>query len=167
MLNLKEIARHLEMNSNEDIWLYIVRITRQFFSSLKPDLVISNPIKKSYLLSCMMPSNRVTYFVIFSAVTLSLLSNSITVISPAMASKKGGGSVVQLQASTGNSGLDKEINKFYSCISKTHQDPPTIEKVDNCYYQTIGGGTNGGASGSSSTNAGGASSTATKHHHKH
>jgi hypothetical protein len=31
--------------------------------------------------------------------------------------------------------LDKEINKFYSCISKTHQDPPTIQIVDNCYSQ--------------------------------
>ena len=116
----------------------------------------------------MMHSNNAIYLVIFSAVTLSLLLNSIAAISPVMASKKGGGSVVQLQANTGNSGLDNGINKFYSCISKTHQDPPTIEKVDNCYYQTIGGGTNnGGPSGTSSTDTGGASSTATKHHHKH
>jgi hypothetical protein len=113
-------------------------------------------------------SNKAIYFVIFSAVTLSMLLSSIAAISPVMASKKGGGSVVQLQASTGNSGLDNKINKFYSCISKTHQDPPTIEKVDNCYYQTIGRGTNnGGASGASSTDTGGVSSTATKHHHKH
>jgi hypothetical protein len=116
----------------------------------------------------MRQSNKAIYFVIFSAVTLSMLLSSIAAISPVMASKKGGGSVVQLQASTGNSGLDNKINKFYSCISKTHQDPPTIEKVDNCYYQTIGGGTNnGGASGVSSTDTGGVSSTATKHNHKH
>ena len=81
-----------------------------------------------------MHPDRALYFIITSAVTLSLLTASVTVISPAMASSKGGGSVVQTKVSTGNSGLDKEINKFYSCISKTHQDPPTIEKVDNCYY---------------------------------
>ena len=31
--------------------------------------------------------------------------------------------------------LDKQINKFYNCISKTHQDPPSIQIVDNCYSQ--------------------------------
>src|ERR671923_1016194 len=103
---------------------------------------------------------------ITSAILLSLLITSVTLTNPAIASTKvskgrGGGSVTQEQVNTGNPILDKEINQFYSCISKTHQDPPTIEKVDNCYYQTIGGGTNsGGASGSSSTDAGGASSTA-------
>src|SRR5712691_4491844 len=47
----------------------------------------------------------------------------------------GGAFVVQEQVNTGNPILDKEINKFYSCISKTHQDPPTIQIVDNCYSQ--------------------------------
>jgi len=47
----------------------------------------------------------------------------------------GGASVIQELANTGNPILDKEINKFYSCISKTHQDPPTIQIVDNCYSQ--------------------------------
>jgi hypothetical protein len=27
-------------------------------------------------------------------------------------------------------------NKLYHCISKTHDDPPSIQTVDNCYYQT-------------------------------
>jgi hypothetical protein len=47
--------------------------------------------------------------------------------------------------------LDKEINKFYHCISKTHADPPSIQSVDNCYhqnsigdYQTSTGGTSDG-----------------------
>jgi hypothetical protein len=53
-----------------------------------------------------------------------------------MAARNAGALVVQEQVSTGNLSLDKEINKFYHCISKTHEDPPTIEKVDNCYYQT-------------------------------
>ena len=34
----------------------------------------------------------------------------------------GGASVIQEQVNTGNPILDKEINKFYSCISKIHQD---------------------------------------------
>jgi hypothetical protein len=49
-----------------------------------------------------------------------------------------GGPVIQEPVTTGNSHLDKAINKFYNCISKTHEDPPTIEKVDNCYYNTVG-----------------------------
>ncbi len=39
-----------------------------------------------------------------------------------------GAFVIQEQVNTGNPVLDKEINKFYSCISKTHQDPPTNTK---------------------------------------
>jgi hypothetical protein len=47
----------------------------------------------------------------------------------------GGSSVIQEQVNTGNPNLDKEIDKFYSCISKTHQDPPIKQIVDNCYSQ--------------------------------
>jgi len=74
-----------------------------------------------------------------TAFMLSLLVISLTFIGPAMASSKGGGSVTQEKVSTGDPSLDKQINKFYSCISKTHQDPPTIEKIDSCYYQGVGG----------------------------
>lgn len=56
-----------------------------------------------------------------------------------MAASNGGALVVQEQVSTGNLSLDKEINKFYHCISKTHEDPPSIQSVDNCYYQTSTG----------------------------
>jgi hypothetical protein len=68
-----------------------------------------------------------------------------------MAASNGGAFVVQEQVSTGNLSLDKEINKFYHCISKTHEDPPSIQSVDNCYsqtsigdYQTSTGGTSDG-----------------------
>ena len=84
---------------------------------------------------------------------LSILTTNIS-NNFAMAASNGGAFVVQEQVSTGNVNLDKEINKFYHCISKTHEDPPTIEKVDNCYYQTsIGdhqtstGGTSDGGGG--------------------
>jgi hypothetical protein len=66
---------------------------------------------------------------------LSILTTNIS-NNFAMAASNGGAFVVQEQVSTGNLNLDKEINKFYHCISKTHDDPPSIRSVDNCYYQT-------------------------------
>ncbi|HKR57376.1 MAG TPA: hypothetical protein VJR67_00725 [Candidatus Nitrosopolaris sp.] len=94
---------------------------------------------------------------------LILIAASITIgvsfltINAAMAASKvnGGttttGPVVQEQVNTGNPSLDKEINKFYSFISKTHQDPPTRQIVDNCYYQSSIEGISGGG-GSSNNN---------------
>jgi hypothetical protein len=82
---------------------------------------------------------------------------SFLTINAAMAASKvnGGttttGPVVQEQVNTGNPSLDKEINKFYSCISKTHQDPPTRQIVDNCYYQSSIEGISAGG-GSSNNN---------------
>jgi hypothetical protein len=77
-----------------------------------------------------------------AVVTLSLLVMCIVLTTPAVAASKGskgGGPVIQEQVNTGIPTLDKEINKFYTCILKTHHDPPTIEKVDSCYYQAIDG----------------------------
>src|SRR5947209_14532893 len=118
--------------------------------------------------------NRALFF-IATAITLSLLTTGITINTPAFASSKGGGSVAQEQVNTGNSNLNKEINKFYSCISKTHQDPPSIEKVDNCYYQalgrsgSIGGGTtNNAVTGTGNSQTSTPASTYRSHtHHKH
>ncbi len=86
-----------------------------------------------------------------------------------MASSKGWGSVVQEQVNTGNSNLDKETNNFYNCISKTHQDPPSINKVDNCYYQALGGSdsSGGGSTSNSGATGTGTSPTSSIHHHKH
>ncbi|HET7148801.1 MAG TPA: hypothetical protein VFI73_09925 [Candidatus Nitrosopolaris sp.] len=55
----------------------------------------------------------------------------------------GGASVIQEQVNSGNPNLDKEINKFYSCISKTNQDPPSKQIVDNCYSQNAIAGITG------------------------
>jgi hypothetical protein len=49
----------------------------------------------------------------------------------------GAGPVIQEPVDTGNPHLDKAINKFYNCLSHTHEDPPTVQKVDDCYYQTL------------------------------
>jgi hypothetical protein len=54
----------------------------------------------------------------------------------------GTGPVIQEPVSTGNLDLDKAINKFYNCLSHTHEDPPTVQKADTCYYQTVS--SNGG-----------------------
>jgi hypothetical protein len=54
----------------------------------------------------------------------------------------GAGPVIQEPVDTSNPHLDKAINKFYNCLSHTHEDPPTVQKVDDCYYQTLG--SNGG-----------------------
>ncbi len=111
-------------------------------------------------------SPNTTVFFIVSAITLSLLITSITFTTSAMASTKGGGSVVQEQVRTGNTSLDKEINKFYSCISKTHQDPPSLEKVDNCYSLAFGGsGIAGGTNTIDSGVTGAGTSPTTSHHH--
>lgn len=69
---------------------------------------------------------------------LSILTTNIS-NNFAMAARNAGALVVQEQVSTGNLSLDKEINKFYHCISKTHEDPPSIQSVDNCYHQTSTG----------------------------
>ena len=86
--------------------------------------------------------NRALSFIV-AAITLSILTTNICLTTPAMASSKGGGSVTQEQVNTGNSNLDKEINKFYSCISKTHQDPPSKQIVDDCYSQNSIAGISG------------------------
>lgn len=99
--------------------------------------------------------SHVALAIIITATILSLVTTSIIASTPAMASSKGnkeGGPVVQEKVNTGNSNPDKEINKFYSCISKAHQDPPTLEKVDSCYNQTVGGtGSNSGSTAASQT----------------
>jgi hypothetical protein len=122
-----------------------------------------------------------------TVITSLLLIICLTLTTPAMALSKGnkggagGGPVSQEKVSTGNSNLDKEVNTFYSCISKTHQDPPTIDKVDSCYYQALGGsgtssdssvigGGSVGTTGNYITTGPGTSPTSTpistsKHHH--
>ena len=101
-------------------------------------------------------SDAVVLLLIAATIGLSILTTNISVNSAmargAHGSGYGGmgyggmgyggvGPIIQEPVNTGNSHLDKAINKFYNCISRTHEDLPTIEKVDNCYYQALGGGT--------------------------
>jgi len=60
-----------------------------------------------------------------SIMTTNLYLNSAVALS--VGNRSGGAFVIQEQVNTGNPNLDKQINKFYSCISKTHQDPPIMQ----------------------------------------
>jgi hypothetical protein len=53
----------------------------------------------------------------------------------------GAGPVVQEPVDTGNHHLDKAITNS-TIVYHTHEDPPTVQKVDDCYYQNLG--SNGG-----------------------
>jgi hypothetical protein len=70
-----------------------------------------------------------------------------------------GSAVIQLPVNTGDPTLDKHISKFYSCVSKTHLDPPSKDQVDSCYFQFVGG--DSGNSQSSSRD------TTSTHSHSH
>jgi len=90
--------------------------------------------------------NYSNMLLLIAAIDLSVLTTNVSINFVDAKSSHGsgyggsgyGGPVIQEPVTTGNSHLDKAINKFYNCISKTHEDPPTIEKVDNCYYNTVG-----------------------------
>ncbi|MFZ0514522.1 MAG: hypothetical protein WAM14_23155 [Candidatus Nitrosopolaris sp.] len=104
-------------------------------------------------------NNKIPIF-IAAAISLSILTTSISVNSAIARSTYesgyggmgyggyggmgygGAGPVIQEPVDTGNPHLDKAINKFYNCLSHTHEDPPTVQKVDDCYYQNLG--SNGG-----------------------
>lgn len=125
--------------------------------------------------------NRAVYlsFFLSAAVAISLLTAFVDLTTAAMASGKGGGgggAVAQVKVNSGNSNLDKEVNKFYNCISKTHQDPPTLDQIYNCYYQALGGsgssstsnyGLTGTATGTTSSSSSTTSTGSAGHHHKH
>lgn len=98
--------------------------------------------------------NSSLLILISTIIGLSIITanTSINFAMAASSGNGGGASVVQEQVNTGNPNLDKEINKFYSCISKTHQDPPSIQVVDNCYYQTSIGGINSGNGNNNNNN---------------
>ena len=93
-----------------------------------------------------MPSS-VLLMLIAATIGLSLFTTNNFLSSTLAATNGNGGAgagpVIQELVNTGNPTLDKAINTFYSCISKTHQDPPSIQIVDNCYYQTSISGTSG------------------------
>jgi hypothetical protein len=83
-----------------------------------------------------------TMFVL--VIVLALITNSRIVISALAVSGGVAGPVIQEAVNTGNPDLDKQVNKFYGCISKITHEPqePGKAEVDNCYFQVFGGGIN-------------------------
>jgi hypothetical protein len=49
-----------------------------------------------------------------------------------------GSAVIEVPVNSGDPTLDQHMNKFYSCVSKTHLDPPSKDQVDSCYFQFVG-----------------------------
>jgi hypothetical protein len=120
-----------------------------------------------------MNAKGVLLFLAFGITLILLTTTSLATLVIGSSKAVGGGSVVQEKINSGDPTLDKKINRFYSCISKTHQDPPSIEKVDNCYYQALGGISSSGASTESKYGVTGPNtsttsiSPSTNHQHKH
>ena len=83
-----------------------------------------------------------TMFVLIMVLTL--VTNGGIVISALAVSSGSSGPVLQEAVKTGNPDLDKQVNKFYGCISKITHEPqePDKAQVDNCYFQIFGGSTN-------------------------
>ena len=81
-----------------------------------------------------------TMFVL--VIVLALVTNSRIVVSALAVSSGVAGPVIQEAVNTGNPDLDKQVNKFYGCISKITHEPqePGKAEVDNCYFQIFGGG---------------------------
>jgi hypothetical protein len=77
-------------------------------------------------------------------IVLVLVTSSRTVISALALSSGVAGPVIQEAVNTGNPELDKQVNKFYGCISKITHEPqePGKAEVDNCYFQIFGGSIN-------------------------
>jgi len=77
-------------------------------------------------------------------IVLALITNSRIVISALAVSSVSSGPVIQEAVNTGNPELDKQVNRFYGCISKITHEPqePGKAEVDNCYFQIFGGSIN-------------------------
>ena len=80
-----------------------------------------------------------TMFVL--VIVVALVTNSRIVISALAVSSVSSGPVIQEAVNTGNPEFDKQVNKFYGCISKITHEPqePGKAEVDNCYFQIFGG----------------------------
>src|SRR5213080_1331447 len=76
-----------------------------------------------------------TMFVL--VMVLAHVTNGGIVISALAVISGSSGPVLQEAVNTGNPDLDKQVNKFYGCISKITHEPqePDKAQVDNCYFQ--------------------------------
>jgi hypothetical protein len=89
-------------------------------------------------------------------ISLALITAFSIAIPTALASSSGG-AVPLVPIKTGNAKLDKDINKFYSCIKKTghtggNNPEPSRDEVNNCYLKVFTGSS--GRSGTITTSIG-------------
>ena len=77
-------------------------------------------------------------------IVLAFVTNNGIVISALAVGSSSSGQVIQEAVNTSNPELDKQVNKFYDCVSKITHEPqePGKAEVDNCYFQVFGGGIN-------------------------
>jgi hypothetical protein len=74
-------------------------------------------------------------------IVLAFVANHGIVISALAVSSGSSGQVIQEAVNTSNPELDKQVNKFYDCVSKITHEPqePGKAEVDNCYFQVFRG----------------------------
>jgi hypothetical protein len=85
--------------------------------------------------------NKLILTMFVPVIVLAFVTNNGIVISVLAVSSGSSGQVIQEAVNTSNPELDKQVNKFYDCVSKITDEPqePGKAEVDNCYFQIFGG----------------------------
>ena len=85
--------------------------------------------------------NKLILTMFVPVIVLSFVTNNGIVISALAVGSGSSGQVIQEAVNTSNPELDKQVNKFYDCVSKITHEPqePGKAEVDNCYFQIFGG----------------------------
>src|SRR5712692_9603576 len=85
--------------------------------------------------------NKLILTMFVPVIVLAFVTNNGIVISVLAVSSGSSGQVIQEAVNTSNPELDKQVNKFYDCVSKITHEPqePGKAEVDNCYFQIFGG----------------------------
>ncbi|MGC2669072.1 MAG: hypothetical protein WA220_07815 [Candidatus Nitrosopolaris sp.] len=87
--------------------------------------------------------NKLILTMFVPVIVLSFVTNNGIVISALAVGSGSSGQVIQEAVNTSNPELDKQVNKFYDCVSQITHEPqePGKAEVDNCYFQIFGGST--------------------------
>jgi hypothetical protein len=85
--------------------------------------------------------NKLILTMFVPVIVIAFVPNNGIVISALAVSSGSSGQVIQEAVNTSNPELDKQVNKFYDCVSKITHEPqePGKAEVDNCYFQVFGG----------------------------
>jgi hypothetical protein len=85
--------------------------------------------------------NKLILTMFVPVIVIAFVPNNGIVISALAVSSGSSGQVIQEAVNTSNPELDKQVNKFYDCVSKITHEPqePGKAEADNCYFQVFGG----------------------------